>query len=168
MNLCDSDLSLQCYNANVHRKFSASSHSYYSGTESQQSISARSFYDNIDVESESKDKFLESSRFLLPPKVPPKSSVVNRSKSFQETTYGGRTTRIRRNLESSSIEDGFVDFCELPVRSPEIENRLSAPPSCSCEKKTNGPFYVKFLRRMRKFSLQWRQCKRVPRGRSAA
>lgn len=162
INLCDSDLSLQCYNSNVHRKFSMSSHSYYSGTESQQSISARSVYDNVDVESESKDKFLESSRFLLPPKIPSKSSAVNRSKSFQETT---RIARLRRNLEASSIEDGFIDYSERPIRPLDIENRLSAPPSCSCDKKANGPFYVKFLRRMRKFSLQWRQCKRVPRGR---
>lgn len=171
INLCDSDLSLQAYNANL-RKFSMSSHSCYSGTESQQSISARSFYDNVD---EIKDTFIATSRFLMPPKPLHKSSVVNRSKSFQETTKDraellalNSNSWLRRNRqESSSIENSFVDFNVMPLRTPEVENRLSAPPSFSCDKKANGPFYVKILRRLRKISLHWRKCKRAPRGTKA-
>ena len=145
-----------------------SSQSYYSGTESQQSISARSYYDNVD---ESKDKFLESSRFLMPPKVTLRNSLVNRSKSFQETAHGRfHTPRhwMRRDLkESSSFEDSFVDCTESSMPTPDVEYRLSAPPTCNYDdKKSNGPFYIKILRRIRKLSHQLRKCKSVPRGTS--
>lgn len=147
-----------------------SSHSYYSGTESQQSISARSFYDNVD--DELKDTFISTSRFLMPPKPVHRISLVNRSKSFQETGRGRAehlasrsNSWLRRNIQdSSSIENSFVDFNVTPARTPEVENRLSAPPSFSCDKKANGPFYIKILRRLRKLSLHWRKCKRSPRG----
>lgn len=148
-----------------------STQSYYSGTESQQSISARSYYDNVD---ESKDTFMESSKFLMPPKVTLRNSLVNRSKSFQDTTQGRlhpSRTWLRRNLEeSSSIEDSFVDCSEIidTMPTPDVEYRLSAPPTCSCDEKSNDPFYIRILRRMRKLSHQLRKCKRVPRGTSPA
>lgn len=168
MNLCDSDLSLQNYNAN-HRKFSMSSHSCYSGTESQQSISARSYYDNVD---ESTDKFNKSSKFLMPPRGPIRISLVNRSKSFQETAHGRTNSSrswLKRNIQdSSSIEDSFVDCSESPMATLDVEYRLSAPPTCNCDEKKNDPFYIKILRRIRKLSHQLRKCKRVPRGTSSA
>lgn len=169
ISLYDSDLSLHNYNAK-HRKFSMSSNSYYSGTESQQSISGRSYYDNVD---ESKDTFNESSRFLMPPKAPLRNSVVNRSKSFQETahdrTHSPRVW-LRRNLQDSSVEGSFADCSESPMPTPDVEHRLSAPPTCSCDKKSNASdsFYIRFLRRMRNLSHQLRKCKRVPRGTSSA
>lgn len=185
---CDSDLFMQNYNAS-HRKLSDSpAISYYSGTESQQSISERSFYDNVDVESESRDK-VESSRFLMPPMFGLKSSLVNRSKSFQEPTQCRKylsprsNITLRRNL-TNSIDDRFelisnrssvspigstrsetnVD-CSLIRSCPaEVQTRKLIQPSCSCDRKRNGPFYVKILRRVRKLSLQWPKCKRVHRG----
>lgn len=182
---------MQNYNAS-HRKLSDCSHSpaisYYSGTESQQSISERSFYDNVDVESESRDK-VHSTRFLMPPPLALKNSLVNRSKSFQEPTQCRKylsprsNITLRRNL-TNSIDDRFelisnrssvspvgstrsetnVD-CSLIRSCPaDVQNRKLVQPSCSCNRKRNGPFYVKILRRVRKLSLQWPKCKRVHRG----
>jgi hypothetical protein len=183
---------MQNYNAS-HRKLSECSHSpaisYYSGTESQQSISDRSFYDNVDVESESRDK-VQSSRFLMPPMVALKNSLVNRSKSLQESAQCRKylsprsNITLRRNL-TNSIDDRFelisnrssvspgstrsetnaVD-CSLIRSCPvDVQARKLVQPSCSCDRKrSGGPFYVKILRRVRKLSLKWPQCKRVHRG----
>lgn len=192
MSLCDSDLFMQTYIAS-HRKLSDCSHSaavsYYSGTESQQSLSDRSFYDNVDVDSEPRVKIVESnsSKFLLPPQLVSKISPVNRSKSFQETghTQNHLSPRfnvlLRRNRrESSSIQERFEIISnrssESPVGSTLSERKVACshsdqnckivPPTCSCCKKSNDPFYVKIIRRMQKLSLQWRKCKKVSRGRS--
>lgn len=185
ISLCDSDLFMQSYNAN-RRKFSAASNSpavsCYSGTESQQSVSARSLYDNVEV-AESKDE-LKTSRFLMPPKVP-KSSLVNRSKSFQETGQCRKhlLTRklifLRRNLhESSSIEDRFqiisnrssTPIISSTVSDTNIDCSVTQPneiiqSNCSCDNKSNDPFFMRVLRRLQKLSHQWRKCKRVRRGR---
>lgn len=166
INLCDSDLSLSNYNA-TQRKFSMSSHSYYSGTESQQSIGGRSFYDNVD---ESKDKFIESSRFLMPPKTSRRHSLVNRSRSFQGTANShlhSPDVWLRRNFQdSSSVGDSSVDCSENQIPTPDVEYRMSAPPTCSFDKKTNGPFYVKILKQMRKLSHRLRKFKKITRGTS--
>lgn len=173
-----------------HRKLSMNSHSpamsYYSGTESQQSISSKSLYDNVDNELESKDKFVEnkSPQYLLPPSGLLRNSLVNRSKSFQEAG----PCRIRSNIllrqnlkESNRIDDRFESISNRsssPVGStlsestvncvqtiPEVGTRVVRP-NCSCHERSNGPFFVKILRRLQKLSLQWRKCKKVPRGRS--
>jgi hypothetical protein len=193
---CDSDLFMQTYNAS-HRKLSLSSHSpatsCYSDNESQQS--SRSLYDNVDGRggSESKDKVAVriSSNYLMPPMLPLRSSLVNRSKSFQEAGPCRKhlsprsNILLRRNLQQSNrIEDRFYIWSSrspTPVGStlsesnvncietfPDVENRALVVPKCSCDKRnsSNGPFYVKILRRLQKLSLQWRKCKKVPRGRS--
>lgn len=188
ISLCDSDLFIQSYNAN-HRKFSAASNSpsvsYYSGTESQQSVSARSLYDNVvEVSSEAKDKVFKTSRFLMPPKVSLKSSLVNRSKSFQETGQCRKHLLPRKHIfltpnlhQSSSIEHKFETISNLsstPVGSTVFETNVdcSVPQPnetmqsyCSCDNKSNDPFFLRVLRRLQKLSHQWRKCKRVRRGR---
>lgn len=179
---------MQNYNAS-HRKLSECSHSpaisYYSGTESQQSISDRSFYDNVDPETESRDKVFgrKSSKFLLPPMVALKNSLVNRSKSFQETRQCKKflsprsNILIRRNLhESNSIEDRFESISNRSSVSPVGSTQSDTNIVChsdvrnrklfqSSDKKSSGPFYIKILRRMQKLSHQWRKCKKAPRGR---
>jgi CCR4-NOT transcriptional regulation complex NOT5 subunit len=173
-----------------HRKLSECSHSpaisYYSGTESQQSISDKSIYDNVEVESESRDK-VQSPRFLMLPSLALRSSLVNRSKSLQEPAKCRKylsprsNITLRRNL-TNSIDDRIelisnrssvspvgstrsetnVDCRSCPV---DVQNRKLVQPSCSCDRKPRGgPFYVKILRRVRKLSLQWPKCKRVHRG----
>lgn len=147
----------------------SSSHSYYSGTESQRSISVRSFYDNVD---ETKDSSISSNRFLMPPKCIRKISIVKRSKSFQETTRGQAdylsikpNRMLRENpRESRNTAISFIDFSVIPFQTAEIENRFSAPPCLSCDRKGSGPFYVKILRRLQKLSLRWRKCKRFSGG----
>ena len=153
-------------------------------------MSDRSFYDNVDVESESRNK-VQSARFLVPPSLAMRNSLVNRSKSFQEPAQCRKylTPRsnitIRRNL-TNSIEDRFelisnrssvspvgstlsetnVD-CSLIRSCPaDVQTRKLVHPNYSCDsdRKRNGPFYVKILRRVRKLSFQWPKCKRVQRG----
>lgn len=181
ISLCDSDLFLHSYNAS-HRKLSESpAISFCSGTESE-----RSFYDNVDVESECRDKILPS-RFLMPPTL--KNSLVNRSKSFQEPAQSRNFLSPRSNIKlRQNLTNSIDDRIELisnrssvsPVGSTRSETNVdcslirSCPadsqtrnlvqPSCSCDKKRNGPFYVKILRRVRKLSLQWPKCKRIHRG----
>lgn len=171
---------MQTYNAS-HRKLSECSHSpavsYYSGTESQQSISDRSLYDNVDANLVK----VESSRFLLPPG---RSSLVNRSRSFQDTGQCHRylvprsNVVVRRKLhESSSIEDRFEiisnrtsispfgsTLSEAHVDCSVIDTCYSSRNSLNCDKKRNGPFYVKILRRMQKLSVQWRKCKKAQKS----
>lgn len=176
ISLCDSDLFI---NAN-HRKLSASSqsqaNSYYSGTESQQSISARSIYDN--VECELRD-IVKPTKFLMPPirRGPLRNTAVNRSKSFQEPgqcrKHLSPHIHLRRNLHETNSEDRIVATSN---RSSPIGSALSeaviggneiADLNSNCDKKApSGPFYVKIFRRMQKLSLQWRKCKKVSRGRS--
>lgn len=129
--------------------------------------------------------------FLLPPMIVLKNSLVNRSKSFQEPGECRKylsprsNILIRRNLQdSNSIEaisnhssvsavgstlsEPNVDCSLIQTYRTDVQSRNLVEPNCSCDKKRNGPFYVKILRRMQKLSLQWRQCKKVPRGRSIA
>jgi hypothetical protein len=184
ISLCGSDLFMQSYNAS-HRKLSECSHSpasYYSGTESQQSISDRSLYDNVEVVQEK-----PSSRFLSPTTGPVRNSFVNRSRSFQDTGQCQRYLSPRTNVivrrkphDSSSIEDRFEIISNRtsvsPFGSTHSETHLdcSVIETChsnvqslsqlSCDKKKNGPFYVKILRRMQKLSVQWRKCKKIQKS----
>lgn len=178
ISLCDSDLLLHNYNA-THRKLSEQSPeiSYYSGTESQQSISDRSFYDNVDGETRSRN-------ILFPPMVTFKNSSVNRSKSFQETGQchaylsprANNISLIRRKLQDSnsfhnrsSVSPFGSTLSEPNVDCSAIQTTCKiVQPNCSCDKKRTGPFYIKLLRRVQKLSLQWRKCKKVHRGRSFA
>lgn len=176
ISLCDSDLLLRNYNA-THRKLSEHSPeiSYYSGTESQQSISDRSCYDNVDGETRSRN-------ILMPPVVTFKNASVNRSKSFQETgqchaylSPRANISLIRRKLQDSnsfhnrsSVSPLGSTLSEPNVDCSAIQTCKIVQPSCSCDKKGAGPFYIKILRRVQKLSLQWRKCKKVHRGRSFA
>jgi len=186
LSLCDSDLYVQ----NFHRELSFSSQSpavsYSSGPESQQSISVKSLYDNVDVEPEPKRINIDSitPKFLMPPIGPLKSSLVNRSKSFQETApsrkhLSPRSNKLlRQNLpESNIIEDRFENLSgrsstpfgsTLSESLPDVQNNILVQPDCSCEIRNNGPFMQKLLRRLLKLSLQWPKCKKVSRGRSIA
>lgn len=160
-----------------HRKLSECSPaiSYYSGTESQQSISERSFYDNVDTA-------IRSKNILMPPVVTYKNSLVNRSKSFQETGQCHKYLSpragilIRRKLQDSNSFDVISNRSSVsPAGSTLSESNVDcsasrpgsvAQPNGSCDKKRTGPFYVKFFRRVQNLSLQWRTCKKVQRGRS--
>jgi hypothetical protein len=169
-----SDLSVKNYNA-IHRKLSETTSryspavSYYSGTESQQSISDRSFYDNVEYETEIRDKI--QTTFLMPPMARSKNSLVNRSRSFQETTTTRPNLSLRRNLQdSNSIDDRLGSNRSSPIGSTVsdssvIQNRKLVQLS-SDNSKHVGPFYVKIFRRVRKFSTHWRKCKKVSRGSS--
>lgn len=195
ISLCDSDLFLHNYQAN-HRKLSDCSHSpaisYYSGTESQQSISDKSVYDNVDMESHTNSKVIvsKSPKFLLPQMATLKNSLVNRSKSFQEPGQYRKhlsprpNIPLRRNLPELSFEDRIEtvsnrssvspagstqseandDGSVIQAISTDVQSLKLIQPPCSCDKKSNGPFYIKILRRMQKLSLQWRKCKKVSRG----
>lgn len=180
---CDSDMFMRNFKAN-HRKLGAHSpaDSYYSGTESQQSISGRSLYDNVDIEAESKPSGKSTKDFLMPPKAADRNSAVFRSKSFQETGQCRRHLNpfvpLRRNFhESSSLEDK-IESASNHSSSPygsglsesNIEYTLSPAdvivfPNCTCDRKSNDPFYLKILRRIQKLSCQLRKCKKSPRGR---
>lgn len=183
ISLCDSDLLIKNYKAN-HRKLSEHSPevSYYSGTESQQSISERSYYDNVDIETQSRN-------ILLPPVVTFKNSLVNRSRSFQEPGQCHKFLSPRANLlirrklhDSNSFEAAFNRSSVSPGGSTLSEsvvdcsdnrkchsgcqcNKIEHQTNCSCDKKRTDPFFIKIFRRMQKLSLQWRKCKKVHRGR---
>lgn len=187
ISLCDSDsdLFMQTYNE-MHRKSSDSSHSgaamsYYSGTESQQSVSERSFYDNVDHRQKNARNL--SAHYLMPP-MPPRNnnSNVNRSVSFQDHYVSGeRKPRIinknivikRRMIDercsdcssisrggssaSKSNVDSSIKSCKSDVQS----HSLVVPDNCSIDDKdNNGPFYVRVLRRMQKLSFFWIRKKR--------
>ncbi|KAG5673344.1 hypothetical protein PVAND_003403 [Polypedilum vanderplanki] len=154
ISLCDSDsdLFMQTYNA-LHRKSSDSSHSaavsYYSGTESQQSVSERSFYDNVfehnrqpnhhhhhhsnssssHVVSQnhpnSNRHFTKARNFLMPPR---NNANVNRSVSFQTTLLSPRSNVI---LRRRGLNDSFHTDTE------SASNRSSVSPSDSSPSKTN-------------------------------
>lgn len=181
-NVTDSDISLHSLTTR-HRKLCES---FYSGTESQQSMSDRSFYDNVDIELELANKCIErakktSTNFLLPPTLPHKVAQVNRSKSFQETAknYKHLSSRYsnfvvrRKPLEGSNhIDDTIESISNHSSVSPESISSISdSNTNCnlahkkdakySLIKPTNGPFYMRLLRRI---SLQWHRCKKVPRG----
>jgi hypothetical protein len=181
---CDYDRSLLMQKYPSHRKLSSSSHwptvSNFSGTESQQSLSSKSFHGKVDIVSRSSDKFdaKKSSQYLLPPSGGVRHSLVNRSKSFQEPGFQSNILLRRKNLkESNRIEDRFesisnsgsalsetnVNYAEA---NSDVETLALDLQNCSCHKTRNGPFIIKILRRLQKLSLQWRKCKRVPRGRS--
>lgn len=204
ISLCDSDsdLFMQTYNA-LHRKSSDSSHSaavsYYSGTESQQSVSDRSFYDNIAVDCydhhthhhHPNNNSDHRRNYLMPPM---KNSLkcnnphvnVNRSVSFQETCVQPRTrtfltprtTNIvirRRNLNdvnSSSIQTDIdsnrssvsPSFCgsapsttKINVDCSNVTFKSDVQNYDNYDRRYNGPFYLKLLRRMQKFSSFWRK-----------
>jgi len=91
------DLYLQSCSDIRHRHLSESSfspvNSFYSGTESQQSISDRSYYDNVDADEHKSAATKKPANFLMPPSLPVK---VNRSKSFQETTSSSSAGPKRR------------------------------------------------------------------------
>lgn len=128
ISLCDSDSDLFMHTYNVtHRKSSDSSHSaavsYYSGTESQQSVSDRSIYDNIAVDdafehhhhhhshninnNNSNHHYSKARNYLMPPinNLPLRLLKnphinVNRSVSFQGTCVGQSRTYLapRQNI----------------------------------------------------------------------
>lgn len=151
INFCDNDLFLQTYIAN----------SRDSSVVNQQSSSVRSLYDNVD-EGEIKKKV---NKFLMPPGAVPKSTLVNRSKSLQETGPRKPTcVLIRRNLrKSSSIEDRVEIISNRSSTPVESEQGVIAT---SYESNSSYPFYMKILRQMQKFSRRWRTCSaRESRGR---
>lgn len=172
ISLCDSDLFLQNYNAS-RRKLSECSNSpaisFYSGTESQQSMSDRSTYDNVDASK------VQSPRFLLPP------SLVNRSKSFQEPPQCRKylsprsNITIRRNL-TNSIDDRFELISNRSSVSPVGSTRSETLVDCSLIRpdghsrklvltsdRKRSPF-LKILRRVRKLSFHWPKCRSIHRG----
>ncbi|CRL08161.1 CLUMA_CG020913, isoform B [Clunio marinus] len=183
LELCESDLSsLENYEDTL----------YFNGTESQQS-SDKSLYDNIINKSNMKQTVTDivSSKFLLPPKEAFKNSLINRSKSFQEQGESRKKIILRprimlkrKNIESDRFESNSNCSSLTHFGSSQIEMNVnfhktqeSADNICSSEtrvaqedlklsKRSNGPFYMKFLRRVQKFSLQWRKCKRNIRARS--
>jgi hypothetical protein len=167
-----------------HRKLSSSSQwptvSNYSGTESQQSISSKSLYDNVEVVSNARYKFdtKKSSQYLLPPSGGLKNSLVNRSKSFQEAGSQSNNS-LRQNLKESnridvdrfeSVSNSGSALSETNVNYAHIHSDVGTRAldlqNCSCHKTRNG--IVKILRRLQKLSLHWRKCKRVTRGRSSS
>lgn len=172
ISLCDSDLFLQNYNAS-RRKLSECSNSpaisFYSGTESQQSMSDRSIYDNVDSSK------VQSARFLLPP------SLVNRSKSFQEPAQCRKYLSPRSNItirrnHTNSIDDRFELISNRSSVSPVGSTRSDTLVDCSlirpdvhtrklvqASDRKRSPF-VKILRRVRKLSFHWPKCQRVHRG----
>lgn len=195
ISLCDSDndLFMQTYNAMHHRKSSDSSHSggaaasCYSGTESQQSVSEKSFYDNVD-----RHHYAKAARnYLMPPTNAAinalRNANVNRSVSFQDATSGPprrtipipRTKNIvirRRNafeIESnrssvsragSSASKSNVDS-SITCKSDVQSRSLIMQDSCSVDSLDHGPFYVRVLRRMQKLSFFWRRKRKKGRGR---
>jgi hypothetical protein len=176
MSLCDSDsdLFIQNYNA-IHRKSSDSSHSaaisYYSGTESQQSVSDRSFYDNIAVDAFDRH-YTKAKNYLMPPMIPLRSAHVNRSVSFQDAVGQSRkflTPRgnviKRTTTNSSSIQD--IDSNRSSASPNDCISIKTDVQNCSYNKRIdeNGPFYLRILRRMQKLSTFWRKRKRAHRGR---
>lgn len=191
ISLCDSDsdLFMQTYNAMHHRKSSDSSHSgvaasCYSGTESQQSVSEKSFYDNVDRQNYAK----VARNYLMPPTVTAlRNSNVNRSVSFQDATSGPprrtiltpRTKNIvirRRNAfeidsnrssvsrAGSSASKSNVDS-SITCKSDVQSRSLIMQDSCSIDSLDHGPFYVRVLRRMQKLSFFWRRKRKKGRGR---
>jgi hypothetical protein len=172
ISFCDSDLFLQSYNAS-RRKLSDCSNSpaisFYSGTESQQSMSDRSIYDNVDAIK------APSSRFLLPP------TLVNRSKSFQEPAQSRKylsprsNITIRRNL-TNSIDDRFELISNRSSVSPVGSTRSETLVDCSLIRSDVHPRklvkasdrkrsrFVKILRRVRSLSFHWPKCKSIHRG----
>lgn len=191
---------MQTYNA-MHRKSSDSSHSgaavsYYSGTESQQSVSERSFYDNVvDHRNFTKTRNV-AAHFLMPPATggPIRNANVNRSVSFQDT-FGHQPRTLhtplraknivikRRNIDEgceiesnrSSISRAGSSASKSNVDSSitcksDVQSRSLVPDNCSIDiKDHSGPFYVRVLRRMQKLSFFWVRKKRKKsrsRGRS--
>ncbi|XP_070490041.1 diacylglycerol kinase theta isoform X4 [Chironomus tepperi] len=223
ISLCDSDsdLFMQTYNV-IHRKSSDSSHSaavsYYSGTESQQSVSDRSFYDNIAVDdvfehhhhthhshninNNSNHHYTKARNYLMPPinNLPLRLLKnphinVNRSVSFQGTCGTYLTPRhniiIRRRHDENIFNDTPSDFgstrssispsgsnpsprnntCDcssiIPKTNVQIDRNLMDESYCykyHYDKKYDGPFYLKMLRRMQKIFK--RQSKKSLRARS--
>lgn len=192
ISLCDSDsdLFMQTYNALHQRKSSDSSGhsgaavSYYSETESQQSVSERSFYDNVDHR-----HYAKARNFLMPPTGPQRNANVNRSVSFQDAGSQPRTLLAPRTKKNIVIRRRDVDErCEIDsTRSSvsragssasksnvdssitcksDVQSRL-VPDNCSIDKESQGgPFYVRVLRRMQKLSFFWRKNrKKAGRGR---
>lgn len=135
----------------------------YNTGENQQNTSVRSLYDNVD-EGEFR-KTVDLKKFLMPPSVVQKSSLVNRSKSLQETGHRKPAcVLIRRNFrKSSSIEDQVEIISNRSSTPVESEHGVIV---ASFENNSNYPFYVKILRQMQKFSRRWRTCSaRDSRGR---
>lgn len=227
ISLCDSDsdLFMQTYNV-IHRKSSDSSHSaavsYYSGTESQQSVSDRSFYDNIAVDdvfehhhhhhhhthhshniNNNNHHYTKARNYLMPPinnlplrllKNPHVN--VNRSVSFQGTCGPYLTPRqniiVRRRHDENLFPDTPSDFgstrssispsgsnpsrnntcdCSSIIPITNVQNDRSLMDESYCykyhyDKKYDGPFYLKMLRRMQKIFK--RQSKKSERGRSCS
>lgn len=192
ISLCDSDsdLFMQTYNELHHRKSSDSSAhsgaaaSYYSETESQQSVSDRSFYDNVDHR-----HYTKARNFLMPPTGPLRNANVNRSVSFQDTYGQPRTLLTPRANKNIVIRRRDVDDrCEIDSNrssisragssasksnvdssitcKSDVQSRL-VPDNCSIDKDNqSGPFYVRVLRRMQKLSFFWRRKNSRSRGRS--
>lgn len=112
-----------------------------------------------------------SSRFLAPPAVRLKSSLVNRSKSFQETDLCRRLTNrsfLRRNFDdASSTDDRFETISyrsSTPISSLSVTQFNENIQSVHCDNKNNDPFLTRILRRLQNLSKQWRRCKRLRRG----
>jgi hypothetical protein len=189
ISLCDSDsdLFMQTYNE-LHRKSSDSSGhsgaavSYYSETES---VSDRSFYDNVDHRHYTKARNVPA-HFLMPPTGPLRNANVNRSVSFQDTYGQPRTLLAPRAKKNIVIRRRDVDDrCEIDSNrssisragssaskvessitcKSDVQSRL-VPDNCSIDKDNqSGPFYVRVLKRMQKLSFFWRR-KSARRGRS--
>lgn len=192
ISLCDSDsdLFMQTYNE-LHRKSSDSSGhsgaavSYYSETESQHSVSDRSFYDNV---VDDHRHFTKARNFLMPPTGPLRSANVNRSVSFQDNYGQPRKMLMPRANKNIVIRRRDVDDrCEMDSNrssvsragssasksnvdssitcKSDVQSRLRAD-SCSIDKDNqNGSFYVRALRRMQKLSFFWRKNRKKARSR---
>lgn len=195
ISLCDSDsdLFMQTYNE-LHRKSSDSSGhsaaavSYYSETESQRSVSERSFYDNVDHRHCKKTRS-DAAHFLMPPSGPLRTNAnVNRSVSFQDTYGQPRTLVAPRANKNIVIRRRDVDVASDSNRSSisragssasksnvdssitcksDVQSRLVLNNNCSFDKDNqSGPFYVRVLRRMQKLSFFWtKNRKKDRRGR---
>lgn len=166
ISLCDSDsdLFMQTYNV-IHRKSSDSSHSaavsYYSGTESQQSVSDRSFYDNIAVDdvfehhhhthhshninnnnNNSNHHYTKARNYLMPPinNLPLRLLKnphinVNRSVSFQGTCGQSRTYLTpRQNIIVRRRNDENILFTDTPSDFGSTRSSISPSGSNVCSR----------------------------------
>ena len=189
-SLCDSDSDffIQTYNA-LHRNSSESSeHSgapYYSETESQQSVSDRSFYDNV----HDHRPYVKARNYLMPPANPLRTANVNRSVSFQDTSGPKQMLlkpRVTKNIvirrRKSDIKYDFDSNRSSVSRAESSASKSNVDSSITCKSDVQSrimasnysidskecqsePFYVRALRRMQKLSFFWQKKRKKVRNR---